>query len=333
VNSDSKKQTSSQGNRDWIATQSSTARNDDNDSGVSNTLSLNKISTNSVTTPTCQKQATSPQGEALENGAWFKFVYNKGEMRDSAQYRGRSGIIGYDLKLTDTKSYGLFFGHGNNTLDGFEDAWAKNKIEENKFGIYASRKSDKASGFLYFDYGKVDNELNRTLTNLNLSTNVKYKGDLFEIGGEYKLTPKNQKNKSWKVYPYVNLQFSRYKQDGYHENGGGIFNQVVESKTNNYAAGQLGLEFNFSNEKENYVLRLAGKRAFSGADPKLTFSFEGDMANKYELENEQDKNHLLVSFKGERKISTNTLLSADFSMQRGSHDRDLKASLSFWKRF
>jgi autotransporter-associated beta strand protein len=333
VNSDSKKQTSAQGNRDWIATQSSTARNDDNDSGVSNTLSLNKISTNSVTTPTCQRQATSPQGEALENGAWFKFVYNKGEMRDGARYRGRSGIIGYDLKLTDTKSFGLFFGHGNNTLDGFEDTWAKNKIEENKFGIYASRKSDKASGFLYFDYGKVDNELNRTLTNLNLSTNVKYKGDLFEIGGEYKLTPKNQKNKTWKVYPYVNLQFSRYKQDGYHENGGGIFNQVVQSKTNNYAAGQLGLEFNFSNEKENYVLRLAGKSAFSGEDPKPEFSFEGDMGNRYELDNDQDKNHLLVSFKGERKISTDTLLSAEFSMQRGSHDRDMKASLSFWKRF
>ena len=333
VTPDSKTQTSSQANRDWIATQSSTARNDDNDSGVSNTLSLNKISTNSVTTPTCQRQATSPQGEALDRGAWFKFVYNKGEMRDGAQYRGRSGIIGYDLKLTDNKSFGLFIGHSNYTLDGFDDAWAKNKIEENKFGVYASKKNDKASGYLYLDYGKVDNELNRTLTNLDLSTNVKYKGDLFEIGGEYKLTPINQKNKSWKVYPYVNLQFSRYKQDGYHENGGGIFNQVVQSETNNYAAGQLGLEFNFSNEKENYVLRLAGKSAFSGEDPKPEFSFEGDIANRYELDNDQDKNHLLVSFKGERKISTNTLLSADFSMQRGSHDRDMKASLSFWKRF
>ncbi|MBQ2593856.1 MAG: autotransporter outer membrane beta-barrel domain-containing protein, partial [Candidatus Riflebacteria bacterium] len=279
-------------------------------------------------------QSNAVVGAADEaSGAWFKFVYNKGEMRDGAQYRGRSGIIGYDLKLTDTKSFGLFFGHGNNTIDGFDDAWAKNKIEENKFGIYASRKNDKASGYLYFDYGKVENELNRNLTNLGLSTNVKYKGDLFEFGGEYKLTPKNQKYKSWKVYPYVNLQFSRYKQDGYHENGGGIYNQVVQSETNNYAAGQLGLEFNFSNEKENYVLRLAGKRAFSGADPKLTFSFEGDMANSYELDNEQDKKHLLVSFKGERKISANTLLSADFSMQRGSHDRDMKASLSFWRKF
>ncbi len=268
-----------------------------------------------------------------DNGAWFKFTYNKGEMRDGARYRGRSGIIGYDLKLTDTKSFGLFFGQANNTLDGFEDSWAKNKIEENRFGIYSSKKNDKYSGYLFLDYGKVDNELNRNLTNLGLSTNVKYKGDLYEIGGEYKLTPKNQRNKTWKVYPYVNMMFSKYKQDGYTEKDGGIYNHVVESKTNNYAAGQLGLEFNFTNEKENYVLRLAGKRAFSGADPKVTFSFAGDMANKYELDNDQDKNHLLVSFKGERKISTNTLLSADFSMQRGSHDRDMKASLSFWRKF
>ena len=131
--------------------------------------------------------------------SWFKFIYNKGEMRDGARYRGRSGIIGYDLKLTCRWS-----------------AWSRIQLQQ------------------------------------------------------------------W---------------------------------------------------KENYVLRLAGKRAFSGADPKLTFSFAGDMANKYELDNEQDKNHLLVSFKDERKISANTLLSSDFSMQRGSHDRDMKASFAFWRRF
>ena len=50
---------------DWIATQSATARNDGNSTGGSNTLSLNKVSSNSVTLSAC-KQATSPQGEALE---------------------------------------------------------------------------------------------------------------------------------------------------------------------------------------------------------------------------------------------------------------------------
>ena len=305
------------GSKDWIATQSSTAQRLACHPGAH--LHGDLLSLSNDVEDYCS--------------AWFKFIYNKGEMRDGAKYHGRSGIVGYDLKLSENKSFGLFFGHGDNTLDGFNDAWAKNKIEENRFGVYASKKNDKASGYLYLDYGKVDNELNRSLTNLNSCTNVKYKGDLIEFGGEYKLTSKDQKNKTWKVYPYVNLQFSKYKQDGYHENGGGIFNQVVESKTNNYAAGQLGLEFNFSNEKENYVLRLADKTAFSGYEPKLTYSFEGDMANSYELDNDQDKNHLLVSFKGERKISTNTLLSADFSMQRGSHDRDLKASFSFWRAF
>ena len=303
---------------------------------------LNAVTLNAAAQSMTLVQRNSLTGDILSShfgdsfsspSSWFDFVYNKGEMRDGARYHGRSGIIGYDLKLTDTKSFGLFFGHGNNTLDGFDNAWAKNKIEENKFGFYISRKNNKGSSYLYLDYGKVDNELSRNLTNLGLSTNVKYKGNLFEIGGEYKFTPKNQKNKTWKVYPYINLQFSKYKQDGFHENDGGIYNHVVDGKTNNYAAGQLGLEFNFSNEKENYVLRLAGKTAFSGYEPKLTYSFEGDMANSYELDNDQDKKHLLVSFKGERKISTNTLLSADFSMQRGSHDRDLRASLSFWCKF
>ena len=37
----------------------------DDGTGVSNTLSLNNVCSDSVTTPTCQKQVTSPQGEAL----------------------------------------------------------------------------------------------------------------------------------------------------------------------------------------------------------------------------------------------------------------------------
>ena len=268
-----------------------------------------------------------------EKMGWASFAYNKGEMRDGARYRSRSGIVGYDLKLTENKVLGLFFGQGNNTLDGFDDTWAKNKIEENRFGAYYANKNDKHSSYVFLDYGKVDNKLQRNLTNLDCSTNVKYKGDLIELGGEYKLSLNKQKINAWTVSPYINVLFSRYDQDGYAEKDGGIFNQVVESKTNNYAAGQLGLELNFSKEKENYVLRIAGKRAFSGADPKLNYSFEGDMNNKYEMDNDQDKNHLLISFKGESKISKNCLLSADFSIQRGSHDRDAKASLSIWRKF
>ncbi len=50
---------------DWIVTQSTTARNDDDGTGVSNTLLLNKVSSGSVTL-SARKQATSPQGEALK---------------------------------------------------------------------------------------------------------------------------------------------------------------------------------------------------------------------------------------------------------------------------
>ena len=42
-----------------------------------------------------------------EKMGWASFAYNKGEMRDGARYRSRSGIVGYDLKLTENKVLGL----------------------------------------------------------------------------------------------------------------------------------------------------------------------------------------------------------------------------------
>ena len=48
-------------------------------------------------------QSNAVEGAAHEvSGAWFKFVYNKGEMRYGARYLGRSGIIGYgDARVGD----------------------------------------------------------------------------------------------------------------------------------------------------------------------------------------------------------------------------------------
>ncbi len=92
-------QTSSQ--EDWIATQSSTARNDDDGTGDSNTLSLNKVCSSSVTLSTC-KQVTSPQGEALGQSTLdigFRVLRLDSSNMKDVFYRPR------DLKKDDLLSY------------------------------------------------------------------------------------------------------------------------------------------------------------------------------------------------------------------------------------
>ena len=73
------------------------------------------------------------------------------------------------------------------------------------------------------------------------------------------------------------------KQGGYTETGAGIFSQQVNSKRNNYFAGQLGVEFKRQFERGSYAVRLGVKHAFAGANSELNFCYEGDAGNYYTL--------------------------------------------------
>jgi outer membrane autotransporter protein len=140
-----------------------------------------------------------------------------------------------------------------------------------------------------------------------------------------------QPERIWHVSPYINLQYSGMKQDAYAETGAGVFNQHVEAKRNNYFAGQLGVEFKRQFLHGHYAARLGVKHAFTGADPELNFSYEGDANHAYTLQNNQDKTHLVLSFGGENEFAKGWILGGDVQLQKGSHDKDVSASVMLRK--
>ena len=140
-----------------------------------------------------------------------------------------------------------------------------------------------------------------------------------------------QTERTWQVSPFINLQFSTVKQDSYTETGTGIFNQHVNSKRNNYFAGQFGVEFKRQFLHGHYAARLGVKHAFTGADPKLNFSYEGDAGHVYTLMSNQDKTHFVLSVGGENEFAKGWILGGDLRLQKGSHDKDLSANIMLRK--
>ncbi len=117
------------------------------------------------------------------------------------------------------------------------------------------------------------------------------------------------------------------KQDAFAETGAGIFNQHVDAKRNNYFAGQLGVELKRQFRHGHYAARIGVKHAFTGADPALNFSYEGDAGHAYRLENNQDKTHVVLSIGGENEFAHGWMLGGDIQLQKGRHDRDVSASV------
>ena len=164
---------------------------------------------------------------------------------------------------------------------------------------------------------------------MGLGAEAKYDAHLLEIGGEYKYDLHADDGKIWHISPYIGFQLSRLQQDAYRENGAGIFNQQIAGMHNTYFVGNLGMEFKRYLKQGSYGLRMGVKHAFAGADPEMSFRYEGNNGRNYTLHNSQDKTHFICSLSGETEFSKGWFLSGEAQLQKGAHDKDVSATVQF----
>ena len=259
---------------------------------------------------------------SVDNNFWIKFTKNWGKLNGDAKYHGSAISGGYDRAFGGNWRGGIFVSYNTTNLGA---KFSNGDLNDTRGGIYFGYHNDVDDAFIYIDGGKVRNKFNRALPTLGLGASANYDSKIFEIGGEYKrnLTPE----KSVAVSPFINLQYSHLKQDAYNETGAGVFNQHVNSESNNYFAGTLGFEFKRVLSNGNFAARIGVKHAFTGANPELNFSYEGDGNNFYKLKNNQDKTHFVLSLSGENEFAHGWILGGEFGFQKGGHDRDVTASV------
>ena len=260
--------------------------------------------------------------KARENNFWINYMKNWGSLRGGTDYHGSAIVGGYDRPFGRNWRAGVFATYG--TL-GYGAESSRATVYDTRLGLYAGCHNRQSDIYFYINGGQLRNSLHRGISSLGLSTNAKYKSHIIEIGGEYKydLTPE----KIWHVSPFVNFQASHLKQNSYEEKGAGIYNQHVESNSNTYFAAQAGLDLKRYYRTGMFGMRFGVKRGFTGADPDLTVSYEGDTSSSYRLRNKRDKTHFIFSIRGESDFADGWSLGGEAEFQRGENDRDLTASV------
>jgi uncharacterized protein with beta-barrel porin domain len=263
--------------------------------------------------------------EPAENDIWLKFGKNWGDLKDGADYHSSTTLLGYDKAVAPNWRVGAFAGYSSTS---FADKTASNELKDTRFGLYAGYNKAGKEALLYLDYGWMRNKLRRGLTNLGLTANARYHSRILELGGEYLYDLHAAKNVSWHVRPYVNAQLSRLWQNGYSEEGAGVFNQVVQGKHNDYFGMGAGVELKRYLKGGNYAIRAGVRHAFAGAEPKLRYSYMGDAANTYDMRNVQDKTHFVLSIGGEADVAKGWRIGGDAGFTRGRHDKDFSCSVT-----
>lgn len=257
-----------------------------------------------------------------ENNFWINYMKNWGSLRGGTDYHGSAIVAGYDRPIGRKWRAGIFATYG--TI-GYGVESSRATVYDTRLGLYAGWHNRQSDVYLYVNGGQLRNSLHRGLSSLGLSTNANYKSHIVEVGGEYKydLTPK----KIWHVSPYVNFQTSYLRQNSYNERGAGVYNQHVDANSNTYFAAQTGLDLKRYYRTGMFGFRFGVKHGFTGADPELRISYEGDTANSYRLRNKRDKTHFIFSVRGENEFAHGWFLGGETEYQRGENDRDVTASI------
>ena len=260
-----------------------------------------------------------------ENDIWVKFTKNWGDMKSGANYHANAISGGYDKAINKNWRLGGYISYNEMSLGNKNSGGS---AYDTRAGVYALYHKNASDAYIYANAGWIRNKHYRGLPALGLSGEGKNGGHIYELGGEYKQDLNNGK-KIWGVSPYINFQLSHLRQGGYGENGLGIYNHQVNSLSNTYFAGGLGLEFKRKANIGSYGVRIGVKHAFSGADPNLAYGFEGDASNRYSLRGQQDKTHLVLRLFGETEFAPGWQIAGDTLWQKGAHDKNLSASVMF----
>ena len=268
-----------------------------------------------------------PRDNNLNNDIWVNLGKNWGETRNGANYHGSAISGGYDKAVGRNLRLGAFVGYNSMGFSGKNNG---GNAYDTRVGVYALYKRGATDAYIYANVGWLRNKYHRGISTLGLNGEAKSSGHIYELGGEYKQELHNNQ-KLWKVSPYINIQLSQLRQGGYGEEGLGIYSHHTDSISNTYFAGQIGLEMKRVAKLGSYGARIGVKHAFSGAEPSINYHFEGDPINSHRLFNKQDKTHFVLRLFGDVNLSQNWTLAGDARLQKGSHDKDIAASIMLRK--
>ena len=240
---------------------------------------------------------------------------------DAVSGKSRSVAAGMDMNTGKETRTGIYGMYNHTELNG---GGAEALQQDWRVGAYMGKQHGAVQQYGYVNYGRLGNHFNYP------GIDNKYRGQIVELGGEYKYDLHHDDGKTYHVSPYVNVQASRYMQKSYREAIPGYV-LVHDAINNNYLAGETGVELRRELQNGNYAVRLGYKRVLAGEGPELVHYLEmggnrvPDTEHRYS--NDIDKDYLHLTVGGTLKLSKRLSATAEGAWLEGRHDRELMADV------
>lgn len=240
---------------------------------------------------------------------------------DAVSGKSRSVAAGMDMNTGKETRTGIYGMYNHTELNG---GGAEALQQDWRIGAYMGKQHGAVQQYGYVNYGKLGNHYNLAEVDMD----YKYRGQIVELGGEYKYDLHHDDGKTYHVSPYVNVQASRYMQKSYCIQAvPGVGKFVAASINNNYLAGETGVELRRELQNGNYAVRLGYKRVIAGEAPVYGCALEGHPEAVQRYSYDIDKDYLHLTLGGTLKLTKNLSATAEGAWLEGRHDRELMADV------
>lgn len=231
-----------------------------------------------------------------DEGLWAITGKNWGETDGGLTRHSYNLTLGKDFYNTDNAYMGALFAYSDNSIGGNN---ADGEYKNYSLGIYGGSKNSPGTVTGYVSYGVQDNELTRHLgsafSHSGMASKIEsdYNSSVIGVGAKYAYDLHYGKE-GWHVSPYAALDYAHHKQDSFTERGS-VYGVHSGGFSDNYLTGELGFDFNRTEDNGKYGFSLAYKRILDGDTLDADFAFAKG-GNGFGVQSfDGSKNHIVAS--------------------------------------
>lgn len=264
-----------------------------------------------------------------DEGLWAITGKNWGETDGGLTRYSYNLTLGKDFYNTDNAYMGALFAYSDNSIGGNN---ADGEYKNYSLGIYGGSKNSPGTVTGYVSYGVQDNELTRHLgsafSHSGMASKIEsdYNSSVIGVGAKYAYDLHYGKE-GWHVSPYAALDYAHHKQDSFTERGS-VYGVHSGGFSDNYLTGELGFDFNRTEDNGKYGFSLAYKRILDGdtLDADFVFAKGGNGFGVQSIDG--SKNHIVASAYISTKLSDKWEIGGTLLHDWSSTDRDLSAAVN-----
>jgi len=273
------------------------------------------------------RQAVRQQGRTdREDAVWAITGKGWGSMDDGLKRHSWNAAVGYDFYDDGDAYAGALVAYSDNSLSGYDAD-----------GTYKNYSVGTTTA--YVSYGRQENELTRYLgssfsySGASSKVTSDYDSTVFGVGATYAYDLHYGKDAGWHVSPYVGLDYAHYQQDSFGEDGG-VFALRSSGFSDDYLAGELGVDMKRETNDKTYGLSVAYRRVFDGDVQHTGFSYAKGKGPGFGVQSmNRSKDHVIASAYASAKLSDRWEIGGAVEQDWSHTSRDLSAAVNVAYRF